>query len=249
MIDLSKYQWYIVGFLFIYVSLNYIRIRYNKQKINNKEGFQNIGNNIGYGGKSVNPINNQTVQFDTNYYLRNDDQSVLVKRTQNIVPFRCNTYQKPNITLNDNKDIDVSIPITYLDKITEYFKRKVYPLQNYETYSTINTIENLINNNLDIGFINEEILLRYYSKDCKYLTQYLNNNYRNEQQKADNRPYEYLSLNFGVIATTFYQDMYLFVPINSKIMFFWDFATINEQKIGVYRDSYYYFKISKCLHN
>ena len=91
MLDIAKYKWYFIGFLLIYIGINYLRISYKKKEEENNEGFQN----------SVNPINNNTVQFDTNYYLRDTDKSVLVKRTYNVIPFRCNTYTIPELNENE----------------------------------------------------------------------------------------------------------------------------------------------------
>ena len=129
MIDINEYKWYLIGFLVIYVGLNYLRLTYNKKNEMNNEGFQNIlsnlGNNAGYGGKSVNPINNQTVQFDTNYYLRDKKEGVLVRKTLNVIPMKCNTYYQPIVEYDkNNKEVLISTPITYLDKVVEYFKRK-----------------------------------------------------------------------------------------------------------------------------
>ena len=248
MIDINEYKWYLIGFLVIYVGLNYIRLTYNKKNEMKNEGFQNIlsnlGNNAGYGGKSVNPINNQTVQFDTNYYLRNNKEAVLVKKTMNVIPMRCNTYYKPSVEYDENnREILISTPITYLDKVVEYFRRQVYPLNTLETNSSINTIHQLIDGSLDVGFINEEILIRYNNKNCEHLTNYLNNYYVSNKDKGDKeKKYEYKDLNFSVIASSFYQDMYLFVPLNSKVNYFWDFSKYKNQVIGVYKDSYYYFK-------
>lgn len=243
MLDIGKYKWYIIGFLLLYVGVNFFIIKFirNKREQRDKEeGFQNPNS---VNPSSVNPINNKTVQFDSNYYLREDNKSVLVKKTYNVVPMRCNTYNIPDIESDDTKkEIIVSTPITYLDKVVEYMKRKVYPVLPLETYSSIDTIHNLINDNLDIAFINEETLLRYYNKDCNHLKEYLNDNYRTSSEIDNNEEYKIKPLNFSVISTAFYQDMYLFVPVNSKLRYFWDFATIKNQKIGVYRDSYYYFK-------
>lgn len=259
MIDINEYKWYLIGFLVIYVGLNYLRLTYNKKNEMKNEGFQNIlsnlGNNAGYGGKSVNPISNQTVQFDTNYYLRDNKEGVLVRKTLNVIPMKCNTYYQPTVEYDkNNKEVLISTPITYLDKVVEYLKRKVYPLNTLETDSSVETIHKLVDGYLDVGFINEEILLRYYNRNCKYLNTYLNNYYlKNSDNKDENTDkdttkkskdnnYKYKKLNFGVISTAFYQDMYLFVPINSKINYFWDFSKYKNQVIGVYRDSYYYFK-------
>ena len=180
--------------------------------------------------------------FDSNYYLRDNNKSVLVKKTYNVVPMRCNTYNITEIESDDTKkEIVVSTPVTYLDKVVEYMKRKVYPVTTLETISSIDTIHQLINDNLDIAFVNEETLLRYYNEDCNYLKAYLNDNYRSSTEIENNQDYTVKPLNFSVISTAFYQDMYLFVPVNSQLRYFWDFASIRNQKIGVFRDSYYYF--------
>ena len=238
MLDIGKYKWYIIGILLLYIGVNFIiikNLRKRRQQKENEEGFQNPN--------SVNPLNNKTVQFDSNYYLREDNKSVLVKKTYNVVPMRCNTYNIPNLDNDETKkEIVISTPITYLDKVVEYIKRKVYPVVTLETISSIDTIHQLINDNLDIAFVNEELLLRYYNKDCNYLKQYLNEKYRTATEIEDKINYQIKPLNFSVISTAFYQDMYLFVPVNSKLRYFWDFATLKNQTIGVYRDSYYYFK-------
>lgn len=240
MIDIEKNKWYIIGLLLLYVGVNFIIIKYiRRQKQKSEEGFQNPNS---VNPTNVNQIYNSTVQFDSNYYLREENKSVLVKRTYNVVPMRCNTYNIPDVNSDENKkEIIVSTPITYLDKVVEYMKRKVYPVTTLETISSIDTIHQLLNDNLDIAFINEEVLLRYHNQDCNYLKEYLNKNYRNSSEIDNEQNYKFKPLNFSVVSTAFYQDMYLFVPVNSKLRYFWDFTYIKNQKIGVFRDSYYYF--------
>ena len=242
MLDIGKYKWYIIGFLLLYVSINFIIIKYVRKKEKQKENEEGFQNPNSVNPSSVNPINNKTVQFDSNYYLRDNNKSVLVKKTYTVVPMRCNIYNTPNIENDDiKKEIVVSTPTTYLDKVVEYMKRSIYPVTTLETISSIDTIHHLINDNLDIAFVNEETLLRYYNEDCNYLKAYLNDNYRSSTEIENNQDYTFKPLNFSVISTAFYQDMYLFVPVNSKLRYFWDFASIRNQKIGVFRDSYYYF--------
>ena len=118
MLDIGKYKWYIIGILLLYIGVNFIiikNLRKRRQQKENEEGFQNPN--------SVNPLNNKTVQFDSNYYLREDNKSVLVKKTYNVVPMRCNTYNIPNLDNDETKkEIVISTPITYLDKVvSKYF--------------------------------------------------------------------------------------------------------------------------------
>ena len=201
MLDIGKYKWYIIGILLLYVGVNFIIIKYirrQKQQQKNEEGFQNPNS---VNPTNVNPINNSTVQFDSNYYLRDNNKSIVVKRTYNVIPMRCNTYNIPEISSDETKkEIIVSTPITYLDKVVEYMKRKVYPVTTLETISSIDTIHQLLNDNLDIAFVNEEILLRYYNQDCNYLKEYLNKNYRNSPEIDNNQDYKFRPLNFSVIS-------------------------------------------------
>jgi len=228
----------------------YFRNRRRLEADHSEEGFTNI--NAAYSSKSIS--DRKSVAFDTNYYLKNDNETVLTKKTLNIVPFRCNTYTNPDIQYDSkNKEINVSTPITYLDKVVNYMRWKVYPLEGLETPSSIDTIHRLINGELDIGFINEEVLLRYYNKDCRYLTSYLDSTYGVYDTVLEKKKYKYKDLNFSVVSSTFYQDMYLFVSADSNITTFENFAkpqgdtTAVGPTIGVLKDSIYY--LQKLIHS
>ncbi len=167
----------------------------------------------------------KTTQFDTNYYLREPGKAII-------------------------KNNHISLPILYYgfydmdgyeDLVGRYMRKHIYPIQPIRVLSNIEAIYKFINGQIDIGFINEEILVRYYKRDCKYLTRLLAETFDMSKENLNDKSILdrlYPPLNIKAIGVGFYQDIYLIVSNFSNIFEFLDIKTV---KIAVPIDSYYYF--------
>lgn len=167
----------------------------------------------------------QTATFDTNYYLRDPNKPIISSNQIALPIIRYGYYD------NDGYE--------YL--IGKYFRHRIYPIEMQQLPSNLETIYKFINNDLDIAFINEELLTRFIKRDCKYLTKLIINslgikNYDLTESDAVDRLYP--KVNFSVIGVGFYQDFYLIVNNFSNIIQLLD---IKNKIIGILADSYYYF--------
>lgn len=175
-----------------------------------------------------------TVQFDTNTYLRDANKPIIIN---NQISLPVITYA--NLSGNGSYD----------ELIGEYFRKHIYPIQQINTLSNIDTLYKFINNEVDIAFISEEILSRYIKRDCKYLTRNLadafNIDYTDTTKPENNLDNPtlldrlYPELNISAIGVGFHIDFYLIVNNFSNIVEFLDIT--KGKKIGVLADSYYYF--------
>ena len=107
---------------------------------------------------SLSPSLSNTVQFDTNSYLRDANTPIIIN---NRISLPVLTYANP------------AGNGSYHELVGAYFRRHIYPVQPIQTLSTIDTLYKFINNEVDIAFISEEILARYIKRDCRYLTRVL----------------------------------------------------------------------------
>lgn len=139
---------------------------------------------------------------------------------------------------------------TYLDNLNNYFKKHIYPVNSYNTKGSLDNIKKLINNQLDLAFINEDVLMSYIKGD-EILKKELNLNKLPE-------------INFSHVAVCFYESM-LFITIqNSKILKFDDIKlkkyniikkinnknikTTRNAIIGVLKESTDSFHLKKILY-
>ena len=172
---------------------------------------------------SLAPSMSNTVEFDTNSYLRDKNKPIIVKNTIalpliNYCYFTTGSYE-------------------YL--VGNYFRRSIYPVTQIKCISNIEAIYKFINNEIDIAFISEELLSRYIKKDCKYLTRLLAKTFNISQNKLEDEATItnlYHPINFSAIGVGFDRDFYLISNNFSNIV---DFIDIKEKKIGILADSYY----------
>lgn len=123
---------------------------------------------------------NQLFPVDNYYYLDNSKYSgIVMKDYKNLPTLRCSVN-----SLYD-KDIKPDQINTYNDKIVNYFKKHIFPLELIEIKNDLKVVTGLLNDNLDIGIVNEEYLRRYIDK---------------HQDKT---------MNFSVIGGLYYMDFYL----------------------------------------
>jgi len=172
---------------------------------------------------SLAPSMSNTVEFDTNSYLRDKNKPIIVK----------NTIALPLI----NYCYFTTGAYEYL--VGNYFRRAIYPVKQSKCITNIEAIYKFINNEIDIAFISEELLSRYIKKDCKYLTRLLAKTFNISQNKLEDEKTLgnlYPPINFSAIGVGFDRDFYLIANNFSNIV---EFIDIKEKKIGILADSYY----------
>jgi len=172
---------------------------------------------------SLTPSMSNTVEIDTNSYLRDKNKPIIVKNTIalpliNYCYFTTGSYE-------------------YL--VGNYFRRAIYPVKQMKCMTNIEAIYKFINNEIDIAFISEELLSRYIKKDCRYLTRLLAKTFNISQNKLEDEKTLgnlYPPINFSAIGVGFDRDFYLIANNFSNIV---EFIDIKEKKIGILADSYY----------
>ena len=145
---------------------------------------------------SLAPSMSNTVEFDTNSYLRDKNKPIIVKNTIalpliNYCYFTTGSYE-------------------YL--VGNYFRRAIYPVKQMKCMTNIEAIYKFINNEIDIAFISEELLSRYIKKDCRYLTRLLAKTFDIAQDRLEDEETLtnlYPPINFSAIGVGFDRDFYL----------------------------------------
>jgi hypothetical protein len=180
---------------------------------------------------SLFPSLSNTVQFDTNTYLRDNNKPIIIN---NQISLPLLTYANP------------SGNGSYSELIGTYFRKHIYPIQQVNTLSNIDTLYKFLNDEVDIAFISEEILSRYIKRDCKYLTRILADAFELDTTKPNNGLDNldvldrlYPELNIEAIGVGFNMDFYLIVNNFSNIIEFMDIT--KGKLVGVLADSYYFF--------
>ena len=172
---------------------------------------------------SLTPSLSNTVEFDTNSYLRDKNKPIIVK----------NSISLPLI----NYCYYTTGSYEYL--VGNYFSRAIYPVKQMKCMTNIEAIYKFINNEIDIAFISEELLSRYIKKDCRYLTRLLAKTFNISQNKLEDEKTLgnlYPPINFSAIGVGFDRDFYLIANNFSNIV---EFIDIKDKKIGILADSYY----------
>src|SRR6056300_655024 len=154
---------------------------------------------------SLAPSMSNTVEFDTNSYLRDKNKPIIVKNTIalpliNYCYFTTGSYE-------------------YL--VGNYFRRAIYPVKQSKCITNIEAIYKFINNEIDIAFISEELLSRYIKKDCRYLTRLLAKTFNISQNKLEDENTLgnlYPPINFSAIGVGFDRDFYLIANNFSNIV-------------------------------
>ena len=190
------------------------------------KGFSNDTSNVSVleSFTSKNDIS-KTAIFDTNWYLRDSNQPVILNNKIGLPVITYGYYENGS----------------YEDMIGHYFRKHIYPIDIQQLNTNLDTIYKFINGDMDIAFISEELFVRYIKQDCKYLTRYIIDklgieNYDLSDQENIARLYP--PINFSAIGIGYHQDFYLLVNNYSNIL---EFLDIKNKSIGVLEDSYYYF--------
>ena len=195
---------------------------------------------------SLTPSMSNTVDFDTNYYLRDADKPIIVNNKIALPPLKYCYFSNGS----------------YEYLVGNYFRRHIYPVTQLQSLSNSDALYKFINNEIDIAFINEEILSRYIKKDCRYLTRLLAQSFNINIDNLDKITSVekdtilnnlYPPLNISAIGVGFDIDFYLIVNNFSPILEFIDIkymkdysngrdiASSQDKKIGILADSYYFY--------
>ena len=193
---------------------------------------------------SLNPGLSNTVDFDTNYYLRDADKPIILNNKIALPPIKYCYFTNGS----------------YEYLVGNYFRKHIYPVTQVQSISNIDALYKFINNEIDIAFISEELLSRYIKKDCRYLTRLLaqsfsvnidNLNKITSVEKDTILNNLYPPLNISAIGVGFDIDFYLIVNNFSPILEFIDIKYIKDynnvppssqdKKVGILADSYYFY--------
>ena len=217
MIDIETILAVVLGLiLLIYTCNDYIIPFIKGQSIKSIEGFSSLFSN--------NP-NFKTVALDTNWYLRDPNKAIILNNHISLPVMSIGYYE------NGSYD--------YL--VGQYFRHHVYPVDVQQLATGLDTIYKFINGDIDIAFINEELITRFIKRDCKYLTRYIIDKLGLESYdltQPENIARLYPPVNCSAIGVGYHLDMYLIVNNFSNIQ---NFVDIRSKSVGVLEDSYYYF--------
>jgi TRAP-type uncharacterized transport system substrate-binding protein len=211
--------------LLIYIFNDYIIPFLNGAKpCNLLEGFSSQYSSL------ASPSNTKiaTAAFDTNWYLR-DPHHAIIRNNKIALPVIAYGFYESG---------------SYDDLVGTYFRHHIYPIEPHQLATGLDTIYKFINGDIDLAFINEELLARFIKQDCKYLTRYILDQLGLEQEQEnynisqpDNIARLYPLVNFSALGVGYHVYPYLIVNNFSNIT---QFADIQSKIIGVLEDSYYY---------
>lgn len=197
---------------------------YVKQVKNRIEGFSQYSSLSSNGSNDNNNLS-KTVLFDTNWYIRDGDKPIILNNHISLPVIRYGYYSQGSYD--------------YL--VGEYFRHRIYPIEQLQLNNGLDTIYQFINGDIDIAFLNEELLSRFIKRDCKYLSRLIINNLGLENvDLSDKEQLDriYPIINFSAIGVGYHQYLYLIVNNYSNII---EFLDIQNKVIGILDDSYYIF--------
>jgi hypothetical protein len=175
----------------------------------------------------------KTTTFDTNWYLRDPDKPIILNNHISLPVMSLGFYENGS----------------YEGLVSQYFRHHIYPVELEQLTTQLDTIYKFINGDIDMAFIDEELLARFIKRDCKYLTRYIVDQLGLESydiRQPENIDRLYPPLACSAIGVAFHKDMYLIVNNFSNIQ---EFLDIKDKTIGVLEDSYYYFMKLAAAYN
>lgn len=170
----------------------------------------------------------RTAAFDTNWYLR-DPHHAIIRNNKIALPVISYGFYEVG---------------AYDDLVGTYMRHHIYPIEPQQLATGLDTIYKFINGDIDLAFINEELLTRYIKQDCKYLTQYileqlgLSSYDKYDLTQPENLARLYPPVNCSALGVGYHVNPFLIVNNFSNITQFLD---IQGKTIGILEDSYYYF--------
>lgn len=213
--------------LFVYAYNDYlIPFLTNKPANNLLEGFSSQYSSLASPGTSSSNSNTKTstAAFDTNWYLR-DPNHAIIRNNQIALPILSYGFYERG---------------AYDDLVGIYFRHHIYPIELQQLTTGLDTIYKFINGDIDLAFINEELLSRFIKQDCKYLTRYIIDQLGLESydiSNPDNITRLYSKVNLSSLGVGYHVHPFLIVNNFSNITQFLD---MKDKIIGVLEDSYYY---------
>jgi len=220
----------LAGMIFLYCYNDFIRpyitYYFTENKNNNTNLLQTQEHFTQYSSLSQKQQSlENTATFDTNWYLREPGKAIISNNKVSLPVIQYGFYSNGS----------------YDQMIGNYFRHHIYPINAEQLHTGLDTIYKFINNDIDIAFINEELLTRYLKRDCKYLTRYIVDNLgvqNYDTSKPENIDRLYPPINFSAIGVGYHQDFYMIVNNFSNVI---EFLDIKNKSIGILADSYYYF--------
>lgn len=209
--------------LLVYVCNDYIIPFLTGTNANNLlEGFSSQYSSL--ISKISSSSNSKTAAFDTNWYIRDPNQAII----------RSNKISLPIISYGFYENG------SYDNLVGTYFRHHLYPIESQQLTTGLDTIFKFINGDIDLAFINEELLARFIKHDCKYLTRYIIDQLGLETydiSQPDNIDRLYPQVNFSALGVGYHVHPFLIVNNFSNIR---ELLDIKGKIIGVLEDSYYY---------
>ena len=212
--------------LLIYIFNDYIiPFLTNVKPSNLLEGFSSQYSSLASLASLGTSSNSKTAAFDTNWYLRDPHHAIIRNNKISLPIISYGFYERGS----------------YDDLVGTYFRHHIYPIEPQQLATGLDTIYKFINGDIDLAFINEELLDRYIKQDCKYLSRYIIEQLGLESydiSQPDNIARIYPPVNFSVVGVGYHTYPFMIVNNFSNIT---QFTDIQGKIIGVLEDSYYYF--------
>lgn len=225
---IKKYLKYFCIFLFIVLIISTIIVRHIRiLKINSKkkeiETFDNK-----YKKKNTNL---QIPSLGSDYASANYDEGLPI-----IIMKNSKIYYKVKLGVLENGTISF--------ELCKFIKKYIYPIDVFIYNDYFELFNSLQNNQTDMVFVNEDLLLKSIEKQDKYVL----NNLKLDDVKLNKSVAENNGDLFNVISPTYYEYMFFLTTKNNNISKIEDIEIpdnqTNESKIiGVWKNSKYYFYI------
>jgi len=153
----------------------------------------------------------------------------LVENKDNIETFKSLLIDSPtnDIVLTNPDELPVyrlgtAVEGSYPQQMGLLFRKSIYPVDIITTSGGLDNIIKLINKELDIAFVDEELLLNFVGGEDKYITEYLKSRklqFTEEEKKQ-----------IVYLASLYYQPFILITKQNSGIL---KWSDLKGRKIGV----------------
>jgi len=123
----------------------------------------------------------------------------------------------------------------YLDEMSLYFKRHIFPIKGINTKGSMDNIFQLIDETdedyrLDMAFVDEEILINYINNH-----NHIRSNFKNKL-KGNKLP----PINFSVLGVCFHQSFLFITRENSGILSYEDIKKVKVGVLNKYNSDYYH---------
>lgn len=156
-------------------------------------------------------------------------QLFLGKKVNNIENFNSLLFDEipKDIVLTNNDELPIyklgtALKGTYPQQMSILFRKSIYPVDIVETKGSLDNIIKLLKGELDIAFVDEELLLNFMNGEDDYINEYL------EEQKIVYTKEQLKKITY--LASLYYQPFFAITKQNSGILKWTD---LKGKKIGV----------------